>query len=109
MCTGSYTLIFLDYPNEHDKNYYVKTIIPGKVFFVRLEFGFKVKHKVNRLFHKVVEEMILSGEVDELSRYPSMRENNIPADFKFVFVKPKLSEDNDLKPRTRLVMNVYEF
>lgn len=99
----------LDYPNEHDKNYYVKTIIPGKVFFVRLEFGFKVKHKVNRLFHKIVEEMIQSGEVDELSRYPSMREHNIPADFKFVFVKPKLSEDNDLKPRTRLVMNVYEF
>lgn len=52
--------------------------------------------------------MIQNGEVDELSRYPSMRQHNIPADFKFVFVKPKLSEDNDLKPRTRLVMNVID-
>ncbi|HNF49015.1 MAG TPA: KUP/HAK/KT family potassium transporter [Chitinophagales bacterium] len=98
----------LDYPHEHEKNYYVKTIIPGKVFFVRLEFGFKVKHKVNRLFHKIVEHMVELGEVDELSRYPSMRQNNIKADFKFVFIKPKLSEDNDLKPNNLLVMNIYE-
>lgn len=98
----------LDYPHEHEKNYYVKTIIPGKVFFVRLEFGFKVKHKVNRLFHTIVDHMAERGEVDELSRYPSMRQNNIRADFKFVFIKPKLSEDNDLKPRNLLVMNVYD-
>jgi len=99
----------LDYPYEHEKSYTVKTIIPGKVFFVRLEFGFKVKHKVNRLFRKVVEEMQQNGEVDEGSRYSSMRGYNIPADFKFVFIKPVLSDDNDLKPRKRMVMAVYEY
>jgi KUP system potassium uptake protein len=69
------------------------------VFFVRLEFGFKVKHKIQRLFHKAVEQMVESDEVDLLSRYPSMREHNIKADFKFIFIKPKLSEDNDLRPK----------
>jgi KUP system potassium uptake protein len=98
----------LDYPHEHEKSYSVKTIIPNKVFFVRLEFGFKVKHKVQRLFHKAVEQMVESGEVDLLSRYPSMREHNIKADFKFIFIKPKLSEDNDLKPRNLFAMKVYE-
>lgn len=99
----------LDYPHEFEKSYRVKTIIPKKVFFVRLEFGFKIKHKVNRLFHKIVEQMVASGEVDELSRYPSMREHNIKADYKFIFVKPKLSEDNDLRPRNLFVMHIYEW
>ena len=98
----------LDYPHEHEKSYYVKTIIPNKVFFVRLEFGFKVKHKVNRLFHRIVDQMVENGEVDELSRYPSMREHNIKADYKFIFVKPMLSADNDLKPINALAMKVYE-
>ena len=98
----------LDYPHEHERSFYVKTIIPKKVFFVRLEFGFKVKHKVNRLFMKAVEQMVENGEVDEFSRYPSMKEHNIKADFKFIFIKPKLSEDNDLKPRNLFAMKVYE-
>ena len=98
----------LDYPHEHEKSYRVKTIIPKKVFYVRLEFGFKVKHKVNRLFQKVVEQMVERGEVDGLSRYPSMRAHNIKADFKFIFVKPKLSEDNEMKNLNLLSLKVYE-
>jgi KUP system potassium uptake protein len=98
----------LDYPHEHEKSYRVKTIIPKKVFFVRLEFGFKVKHKVNRLFQKVVEQMVENGEVDGLSRHPSMRKHNIKADFKFIFIKPKLSEDHDLRHRNLFAMKVYE-
>lgn len=99
----------LDYPHEHEKHYSVKTIIPDKVFFVRLEFGFKVQHKANRLFRKVVEDMAKHKEVDPLSHYPSMREHNIPADFKFIFVKPKISEDNDLKGFDKIVMTIYDF
>ena len=52
--------------------------------------------------------MVESDEVDLLSRYPSMREHNIKADFKFIFIKPKLSEDNDLRPKNLLAMKVYE-
>lgn len=98
----------LDYPHELEKNYSVKTIIPGKVFFVRLEFGFKVQHKANRLFKKVVEDMAKHGEVDLKSHYPSMREHKIPADFKFIFVRPKISEDNDLPKHHKIIMGIYE-
>lgn len=98
----------LDQPHEHARHYRVKTIVPGKVFFVRLEFGFKVKHNVNRLFKRLVEEMAANGEVDIISRNPSMRHFNIPADFKFVFVKSMISADNDLKPMNKLAMSVYE-
>jgi KUP system potassium uptake protein len=98
----------LDYPNEHEKSYTVKTIVPGKLFFVRLEFGFKVRHNVNRLFKKIVHDMAENGEVDVLTRYQSMRQYNIPADFKFVFVKSMVSADNDLRPVNKLAMAIYE-
>ena len=98
----------LDYPNEHEKNYSVSTIIPEKLFLVNLQFGFKVKHNVHRLFKRIVEEMSENKEVDALSRYASMRKHNIPADFKYVFVKPIISADNDLEPVNKFSISVYE-
>lgn len=98
----------LDYPHEHEKNYEVTTIIPEKLFLVNLQFGFKVKHNVHRLFNRIVEEMTESKEVDSLSHYESMRKYNIPADFKYVFVKPIISADNDLEPVNKFSIAVYE-
>lgn len=98
----------LDYPNEHEKNYSVSTIIPEKLFLVNLQFGFKVKHNVQRLFKRIVEEMSENKEVDALSRYQSMRKHKIPADFKYVFVKPIISADNDLEPLNKFSISVYE-
>lgn len=98
----------LDYPHEHQKSYEVSTIIPEKLFLVNLRFGFKVKHNVHRLFKRIVEEMTENKEVDSLSRYESMRKHNIPADFKYVFVKPIISADNDLKPLNKFSIAVYD-
>ncbi|MFN8261337.1 MAG: KUP/HAK/KT family potassium transporter [Chitinophagales bacterium] len=98
----------LDYPHEHEKNYSVNTIIPEKLFLVNLKFGFKVRHNVHRLFMRIVEEMTEDREVDSLSRYQSMRKHNIPADFKYVFVKPIISAENDLEPVNKFSISVYE-
>ena len=98
----------LDYPHEQEKNYTISTIIPEKLFLVNLQFGFKVKHNVHRLFKRIVEEMSENNEVDSLSRYKSMRKHNIPADFKYVFVKPSISADNDMIPINKFSVSVYE-
>jgi len=98
----------LDYPHEHEKNYSVNTIIPEKLFLVNLKFGFKVRHNVHRLFMRIVEEMTENREVDSMSRYQSMRKHNIPADFKYVFVKPIISAENDLEPVNKFSISVYE-
>lgn len=37
-----------------------------------------------------------------------MRKHNIPADFKYVFVKPIISADNDLEPVNKFSISVYE-
>jgi KUP system potassium uptake protein len=97
----------LDNPQSMDKEYQVKTIVPGKVFYVHLSVGFKVKYSVRNLFRKVVEEMVTNGEVDERSRFDSLRKHNIPADFKYVFVKSMVPSENELKPLNKMAMNVY--
>lgn len=89
------------------KQYKVKTIVKGKVFFVKLKFGFKVQHKVNRMFSTIVRQMQESGEVDDLSHYPSLRKHNLLADFKFILVHSRVSADEIISPFNQLVIRVY--
>ena len=89
------------------KNYKVATIIPGKVFFVHLKFGFKVEHKVNRMFAKIVQEMQANGEVDELSHYPSLRRYQMPADFKFILLNSRVSVDDEISPFNQFAIRAY--
>lgn len=89
------------------KQYKVTTIVPGKVFFIRLKFGFKVEHKVNRMFSTIVQEMQAKGEVDELSHYPSLRKHNLPADFKFILLNSRVSVDEVISPFNQFVIRVY--
>ncbi len=95
----------LDEPFE--KKYSVDTIVPEKVFFVKLAFGFKVEHKVNRMFFQIVDELVKNGEVDELSHYPSLRGHNLSADFKFILLNSRLSVDSDISPYRQFVVRAY--
>jgi KUP system potassium uptake protein len=89
------------------KKYKVQTLVPGKVFFVKLRFGFKVEHKVNLMFSKIVQEMQQNGEVDELSHYPSLRKHNLPADFKFILINTRASVDDEISPFNQFVIRAY--
>ena len=42
--------------------------------------------------------MVVSGEVDELSHYPSLRKYNMPADFKFIILNTRVAIDDALTP-----------
>ena len=89
------------------KKYKVTTLLPGKVFHVNLKFGFKVEHKVNLMFSKIVEEMQANGEVDELSHYPSLRRHNLPADFKFILLNSRARVDEQISPFNQFVIRFY--
>jgi KUP system potassium uptake protein len=89
------------------KKYKVHTLVPGKVFFVKLKFGFKVEHKVNLMFSKIVQEMRENGEVDELSHYPSLRKHGFLADFKFIILNSRISTDDEITPIDQFVVRFY--
>jgi len=103
-----YWLVHVDICSEpYGASYSVDPIIPGRCFFVRLKFGFKVEHKVNLMFRKIVQEMVASGEVDEISHYPSLRKYNMPADFKFILLNSRVAIDDSLTPLEQFVVKGY--
>ncbi|MFN8308546.1 MAG: KUP/HAK/KT family potassium transporter [Chitinophagales bacterium] len=103
-----YWFVHVDITNEpYGASYSVSTIIPGRCFFVRLSFGFKVEHKVNLMFNKVVEDMVRKGEVDEVSHYPSLRKHNMPADFKFILLNSRVAIDDALTPFEQFIVKGY--
>jgi KUP system potassium uptake protein len=93
--------------DPYGATYSVDPIIPGRCFFVRLKFGFKVEHKVNLMFNKIVQEMVAKGEVDELSHYPSLRKHNLPADFKFIILNTRVAIDDQLTPYEQFIVKGY--
>jgi KUP system potassium uptake protein len=91
----------------YTKKYKVKTILEGKMFYVRLKFGFKEDHKVNLVFKEIVQKMQEDGEVDEKSHYPSLRKHEMPADFKFYVLNSRLSVDDDISPFEQFIVRAY--
>ncbi len=105
-----YWFVHVDISNDpFGATYSVEAVVPRRVFFVRLSFGFKVEHKVNLMFNKIVEEMVKNGEVDEISHYPSLRKYNMPADFKFILLNSRVAIDDALTPFEQFIVKGYRF
>jgi KUP system potassium uptake protein len=103
-----YWFVHVDITNEpYGASYYVDTVIPRRCFFIRLKFGFKVEHKVNLMFSKIVEDMVKNGEVDEISHYPSLRKYGLPADFKFILLNSRVAIDDNLSPYEQFIVKGY--
>jgi KUP system potassium uptake protein len=87
--------------------YKVDHIVPNDIIKVEFKLGFRVEQKINYYFRKVVEELVLNGEVDVTSRYASLRGQNITGDFKFVVLQRHLSNENELSAYEQWIMDVY--
>jgi len=87
--------------------YVVDHIIPNDIIRVEFRLGFRVEHKINLMFRKVVAELVKNKEVNITSRYESLERNNVVGDFQFVVMEKYLSQDNDLPFFERIVMKFY--
>jgi KUP system potassium uptake protein len=95
----------LDVP--YTTEYEVTTMIPKKVFRIDFNLGFRVEPRINLFFRKVLEEMSARGEVDLLSRYTSLRSNEIPGDLRFVVLRKELSYESSLPWFDQFIMEGY--
>ncbi|MFM7774123.1 MAG: KUP/HAK/KT family potassium transporter, partial [Candidatus Kapaibacterium sp.] len=77
------------------------------VVFVRFNLGFRVEPRLNIMFRAVVQDMVKRKEIDIVSRYKSLQRVNAMGDFRFVIFRRYLSNDNDLRPAEKLVMDAY--
>ena len=69
--------------------------------------GFRVEQRINMLFRKVVQDLVMNKEVDITSRYESLEKNNVAGDFQFVVMEKYLSSDNELPFIEKLIMKSY--
>lgn len=93
--------------DPYTMEYVVQTIIPNEIIRVEFRLGFRVEHRIQLMFRKVVEEMVQNKEVNVVSRYESLSRNNVMGDFRFIVMEKFLSRDNVLPMWERLIMRGY--
>lgn len=85
--------------------YIVDHIVSNDVIRIEFRLGFRVQPRINLLFRKVVENLVLNKEVDITSRYDSL--GNATGDFSFVVMEKYLSNENELSLWERLLMKTH--
>jgi KUP system potassium uptake protein len=103
-----YWFVHVDVMDEpYTMSYTVKILEPEEVVSIVFKLGFRIAPKVNLLFRKVVEEMVLKKEVNIQSRYCSLDKHNITGDFRFVIMQSFLSFENELSFKNNFVLKTY--
>lgn len=103
-----YWFLHIDVLDEpYTMEYKVEILLPDDVIRVEFRLGFRVEHRINLFFRKVVEDLVKNKEVDFTSRYTSLNKRNVIGDFRFVVLEKHLSNDNDLPWHEQLEMDVY--
>lgn len=93
--------------DPYTTEYVVQTIVPNEIVRVEFRLGFRMEHKIQYMFKKVVEEMVANKEVNVVSRYESLSKNKVMGDFRFIVMEKFLSRDNSLPLWERLIMRGY--
>jgi len=84
----TYWFVYLRRSDEpHEFDYEITTFVKEKIFRIDITSGFKLGFHVDDYLRKITEKMEKEGAVDLLSRYPSLRDNHIRGDFRFVVVE----------------------
>ena len=103
-----YWFIHVDTLNDpYTSEYSVTHIIPNDIIRVDFRLGFRVAPRLNLMFKKVVEELVLNKEVNIISRYESQQRSNVIGDFQFVVMEKFLSQDNELPVLEKIVMKLH--
>jgi len=104
-----YWLLHVDIVDDdpHTTEYEVRQLIPGILIRVDLRLGFKVPTKVNLYFNSIVQELMENKEIDLISNYPSLRNNNILSDFRYIVIERVPNKDYEFSNTQKFVMNLF--
>ena len=104
----NYWFIHINVLDEPFKmSYKLDILAENDVYHVTLNLGFRIEPRINYLFRLVVEDTVKRGEVNIISRYESLKGDNVTGDFRFVVLESFLSYENNLPPLEKFVMSNY--
>lgn len=95
----------LDEPNTLE--YKVTELHEKRIYRIDFYLGFKVQPRIADYFNQVLLSMKEDGKIDLISNYPSLRQFNIPADFRFVHLDRRVNKIFDLPFHERVTLNMY--
>lgn len=84
--------------------YSVKTFVPGKIFRIDMQIGFKVEVHTDKYVRLIMQETAQKGEVNLSSRYHSMK--GVRGDYKFIVVD-RIFRNIELKAAQRIILSFY--
>ena len=93
--------------DPYTAEYTVDHIIPNEIIRVEFRLGFRVQPRINLMFQKVVEDLVINKEVNVASRYEILNKNNAVGDFQFIVMEKYLSQDNELPFWERVMMKLH--
>lgn len=103
-----YWFVHVDVTDDpYTMDYAVQTIVPNEIIRIEFRLGFRIEHRIQMMFRKVVEEMVQNKEVNVVSRYESLSRNNVMGDFRFIVMEKFLSRDNKLPIWDQFMMKGY--
>lgn len=105
-----YWLLHLHVTDQPYQSDYKVTFIE-KDTIIRVDFylGFKITQRVNLLFREVIEDLVASRELNVISKYKSLQEHHVQADFKYVLIGKIISYDSNLPWYESLIVSAYSF
>lgn len=102
-----YWLVHVDTLDDpYTCEYIVEHIVDNDIIRVDFRLGFRVQPRINLLFKKVVEDLVINKEVD-LTCAHAFETSNVVGDFSFVVMEKFLSQDNDLAFWEKLMMKMH--
>lgn len=103
-----YWFVHVDTLDEpYTSEYKVAHIIPNDIIRIDFRLGFRVEPRINLMFRKVVENLVANREVNVVSRYESLANNNTVGDFQFMVMEKYISEDNELPFTESIIMKLH--
>jgi KUP system potassium uptake protein len=104
----TYWFVHIDTTDEpYTMEYSVDQVEVGKIIRVDFRLGFRIQPRVNVLFRKVIEDMVARNEIDITSKYESLHQYKITADFRFVIMEKFLSYNNLFSVSEAFILNSY--
>ncbi|WP_026310075.1 KUP/HAK/KT family potassium transporter [Niabella aurantiaca] len=93
--------------DPYTAEYKVEHIIPNDIIRIDFRLGFRIQPRINIMFKKVVEDLVVNNEVNIISRYESLASSNTVGDFQFMVMEKYLSPDNDLPFMEKITMKLH--
>jgi KUP system potassium uptake protein len=104
----NYWILHIDHVDDPTTfEYSFEKLIPDILYRVNIRLGFQVQPLINLYFRQIIDELVKTKEFDIISKYPSLRKNNIPGDFRFIIIHRVYNQNQGLKVKERITMNIY--